>query len=106
MDLLMSAPWKQRHTRPLSDTDYSVKGQRAAVSTPSNIAKGWLRYTEGVRSIASDCPRFGCEHETQLLVAKSLGYGSTRAIDRISSEVQEARMKLYSIIRRVGGVDG
>jgi four helix bundle protein len=83
---------------------YGLSSQirRAAVSIPSNIAEGCGRDTqkEFVRFLRIAYGS-GCELETQLLVAKNLGYGSTRAIDVILSDVQQVRMMLYSIIRQV-----
>ena len=76
--------------------------RRASTSIASNIAEGCGRDTpKKFARFLRIAYGSGCEIETQILVARRLSYGDALAIERLSSEVQQLRSVLYSIIRLI-----
>jgi four helix bundle protein len=76
--------------------------RRAAVSIPSNIAEGKYRRTK------KDYVQFlriayasGAELETQIEIAKRLGYGSPQAIEKSEVQLTEVMKMLHSMIRKL-----
>lgn len=76
--------------------------RRSAISIPSNIAEGYCRqrkleYIQFLQiSFAS-----GAELETQLLIAKELGYLSSGYFQRVNSLLQEVMPMLNSLIGKI-----
>lgn len=83
---------------------YALTSQirRAAVSIPSNIAEGFCRqrrleYIQFLRiSFGS-----GAEVETQLLIAKDLGYISNDKFEKINRLLDEVMRMLNSLISKI-----
>jgi four helix bundle protein len=75
------------------DEVYGLSGQirRSAVSVPSNIAEGQGRLGTGeFRQFLGIARGSNCELQTQLEIARALGYSNTKAIgeaEGLSSEV-------------------
>ena len=86
---------------PKSET-YGLSGQlrRAAVSVPSNIAEGMGRRTtaEFIRSL-NIAYGSNCEMETQLLLAKDLGYLKAKEHERLAEGTAEVERMLTGLIR-------
>ena len=77
--------------------------RRCAVSIPSNIAEGYARgYRQEYLQFLRTAFASGAELETQLLIAKELGFLTIKEFDEISSlltEVQKMLNKLISSLR-------
>jgi four helix bundle protein len=83
---------------------YALTSQirRAAVSIPSNIAEGFCRqrkleYIQFLQIAFGS----GAEVETQLLIAKDLGYISISSFDDINSLLDEVMRMLNSLISKI-----
>ena len=81
------------HTRDFPTGEmYGLTSQlrRAAVSIPSNIAEGQGHLSVGeFRQFLGHAKGSSCEVETQLLIARNLGYLDDRCAKRLVEEVQE-----------------
>jgi four helix bundle protein len=77
--------------------------RRAAVSVPSNIAEGSARGSrKDFRQFVKIARGSKCELQTQLLIAKRLGYSSERSIseaERLSHEVGQMLSGLDNYLR-------
>jgi four helix bundle protein len=77
--------------------------RRAAVSVPSNIAEGSARGSrKDFRQFVKIARGSHCELQTQLLIAKRLGYSSERSIseaERLSHEVGQMLSGLDNYLR-------
>lgn len=76
--------------------------QRAAVSVPSNIAEGKGR--RGVRELAhhlSIAHGSLCELETQIEIARRLGYVTPEAIDSLEDQIAEVGRLIRGLLRRL-----
>jgi four helix bundle protein len=73
--------------------------RRAAVSLPSNIAEGHGRLnTAEFRQFLGIARGSNCELQTQLEIARSLGFGNTKQIDEAEGLSNEVGKMIYSII--------
>jgi len=84
------------------DEIYGLRSQlrRAAVSVPSNIAEGYGRRTTAEYTRALNIA-YGsnCELETQLLLAKELGYIPASEHGRLSRDLAEVERMLTALRR-------
>ena len=79
--------------------------RRSAVSLPSNIAEGHGRLnTAEFRQFLGVARGSNCELQTQLEIARALGYGSPKQIEEAEQLSNEVGKMIYSIIAstRVG----
>jgi len=73
--------------------------RRAAVSAASNIAEGRGRLTEGeFRQFLLLAQGSNCEVQTQILVAKRLGIGTTKDLDEVQELSVEVGKMLSALI--------
>lgn len=85
-----------------NEEKYGLTSQirRAAVSVPSNIAKGYGRKTtpEYIRFLYI---AYGsnCEMETQILLSKDLGYIKTGKLEILKEKVGEVERMLKALIK-------
>ena len=81
---------------------YGLTGQirRSAVSVPSNIAEGQGRLgTSEFRQFLGIARGSNCELQTQLVIARELGYGDTKAIDEAESLSNEVGKMINAILQ-------
>lgn len=75
--------------------------RRAAVSIPSNIAEGaGRRSKKEFSNFLSISYGSACELETQLLIAKNLGYLHTEDFKDLFSEIEEIQKMLYVLRKK------
>lgn len=76
--------------------------RRSAVSIPSNVAEGYSRHRrlEYIQFLQIAFAS-GAELETQLLIAKSLGYVLIEEFTRVNNLLQEVMKMLNSLIRKL-----
>ena len=73
--------------------------RRSAVSLPSNIAEGHGRLnTAESRQFLGVARGSNCELQTQLEIARALGYGNPKLIDNAESLSNEVGKMIYSIL--------
>lgn len=76
--------------------------QRSAISIPSNIAEGWARGTSKEYSRFIDISRGSlAELETQLFIAKELGYGKPEEIEKTINNCDELAKMLNVLSGRI-----
>lgn len=76
--------------------------RRAAVSVASNIAEGHGRMTRGEYVQLLGYARGSiCEVETQLMIARHLGFGSTEALDVSESQCKRVGCMLRVLLKRL-----
>jgi four helix bundle protein len=83
------------------DELYGLSSQirRAAVSIPSNIAEGQGRLTVGdFRQFLGIVRGSNHELQTQLVIARSLGFGDSLLIDEAESLSQEVGKMIYALL--------
>jgi four helix bundle protein len=83
---------------------YSLTSQirRAAVSIPSNIAEGQGRgSTREFRQFLAIARGSNCEVQTQLELARDLGFGHSEVIDRAEALSEEVRKMLFGMLSSV-----
>jgi four helix bundle protein len=95
-----------RHTQHFPANEvYGLTSQlrRAAVSIPSNIAEGQGRLSPGeFKQFLGHARGSVFEVETQLLIAKSLGYLSDQSTRDLISQVQEVGRILSGLLASLG----
>jgi len=95
-----------RATRAFPDDEkWGLTSQlrRAAVSVASNIAEGRGRLTEGeFRQFLGLAQGSNCEVQTQILVAKRLGIGKSKALDEVQGLSVEVGKMLSALIASLG----
>jgi four helix bundle protein len=73
--------------------------RRAAVSLPSNIAEGHGRLnTAEFRQFLGIARASNCELQTQLEIARALGFGNPKLIDEAEGLSHEVGKMIYSIL--------
>jgi len=80
---------------------YGLNSQirRAAVSLPSNIAEGHGRLnTAEFRQFLGVARGSNCELQTQLELARALGYGNPKLVDEAEGLSNEVGKMIYSIL--------
>ncbi|WP_058189891.1 four helix bundle protein [Terracidiphilus gabretensis] len=76
--------------------------RRAAVSVPSNIAEGYGRSSKGEYiQFLGHARGSNSEIETQLVIAKALGFGSKQALDAADGFCNEVGRMLGGLMRSV-----
>ncbi len=95
-----------RHTKDFPPNEiYGLISQlrRAAVSTPSNIAEGQGRLSPGeFKQFLGHAKGSVFEVETQLLIARDLGYLSDQAAQGLLDRVQEVGRILSGLLNSLG----
>jgi four helix bundle protein len=98
---------KQVYTLSASLPDEEMYGlcrqiRRAAVSVPSNIAEGHGRQSDAeFRNFLAIASGSLFELETQLMIAQSLNYLSTREVDQLLELSKEISMMLHRLIAKL-----
>jgi four helix bundle protein len=85
---------------------YGLTGQmrRTAVSVPSNIAEGQGRMTSGeFRQFLGIARGSNFELQTQLEIARELGFGKREALDQAEALSHEVGKMIFAILGKVGG---
>ena len=73
---------------------------RCAISIPSNIAEGAGRNSNGEFKHFLGIANGSCyELETQLLIAKNLGYINTEILDRLLERTEKKKKMIYNLIK-------
>jgi four helix bundle protein len=73
--------------------------RRSAVSLPSNIAEGHGRLNSAeFRQFLGVARGSNCELQTQLEIARTLGYGNPKLIDKAEGLSNEVGKMIYSIL--------
>ena len=73
--------------------------RRSAVSLPSNIAEGHGRLnTAEFRQFLGIARGSNCELQTQLEIARALGYGNPKLVNEAESLSNEVEKMIYSIL--------
>jgi four helix bundle protein len=82
--------------------------RRSAVSIPSNIAEGQGRANRGeFKQFLSVARGSNCELQTQLEIARALGFGDLGLIEEAETLSGEVRKMLFGLIESLGkGVRG
>jgi four helix bundle protein len=76
--------------------------RRAAVSVPSNIAEGYGRSTKGEYHLFLGHARGSCsELETQLVIARRLGFGESRRLDATEQLCDDVGRLLCALMKSV-----
>jgi four helix bundle protein len=93
-----------RYTRSFPKEEiYGLTNQlrRASVSVPSNIAEGYGRLSrDQYRQFLGIANGSNLELQTQLLIARELGYGDARETNRIEGLSFEVGRMLTAILRK------
>ncbi len=74
--------------------------QRAAVSVLSNVAEGWRRSHKEWKNFMRIAFGSAGELESQLLLAKSLGYADEKALHPIFAELEHISKILNSCVHK------
>jgi len=78
--------------------------RRSAVSIPSNIAEGQGRMSAGeFRQFLGIARGSNCEVQTQLEIARALGFGKAKLIDEAEALSNEVRKMLFGILQSLTG---
>ena len=94
-----------RYTKDFPPNEiYGLTSQlrRAAVSIPSNIAEGQGRLSPGDKQFLGHAKGSVFEGETQLLIARDLGYLSNQVTQGLLDRVQEVGRILSGLLNSLG----
>jgi len=76
--------------------------RRASVSIASNIAEGWGRSTRGeYLQFLGHARGSLCELQTQLVIARALGFGSTELLESAEKKSADVSRLLIALIRKM-----
>jgi four helix bundle protein len=76
--------------------------RRAGVSIPSNIAEGWGRQSDGeYKQFLGIARGSNLEVQTQLIIARELGFGDPQALATCESLSNEVARMLVSLMKSV-----
>ena len=76
--------------------------RRAAVSIPSNVAEGYGRGSRGeYKQFLSTARGSTLEVQTQLLIARDLGYCDASTLEPVMGLSEETSKMLYALIRKL-----
>jgi len=84
---------------------YGLSGQlrRAGVSIASNIAEGWGRSSSGeYRQFIGMARGSNFEVQTQLVIAKKLGFGTAEKLQTVEDLSAEVGKMLVALMKRLG----
>ncbi len=101
MDIVMDV-YKLTEIFPREEL-YGLTSQvrRAAVSVPANIAEGFRRYhPKEHKQFLAVARGSAAELETELLIAKRLGYISEEDLETLSSELESLGRMLTAILKK------
>lgn len=77
--------------------------RRAVISIPSNIAEGFKRYHDKeYKQFLHIAMGSTAELETQLIIAKELGFVRTEETDVLSEKIDHLSKMLSSLIKKIG----
>lgn len=80
--------------------------RKCAVSIPSNIAEGYARgYRQEYLQFLRTAFASGAELETQLLIARELGFLTVKEFDEVNSLLTEVQKMLNKLISRLKNRD-
>lgn len=97
------AVYRLSKTFPKDET-YGLTSQirRASVSVSSNIAEGYGRGSRGEYKLFLGMARgSNCEVQTQLTIARELGYGDTELQDDAENLVEQVSKMLHAILEKL-----
>ncbi len=86
------------------DETYGLTSQirRASVSVASNIAEGYGRGTRGeYKQFLAIARGSNCEVQTQLIIARELGYGNKALLDDAENLSQQVGKMLHAILDKL-----
>jgi four helix bundle protein len=86
------------------DETYGLTSQlrRASVSVASNIAEGYGRGTRGeYKQFLAIARGSNCEVQTQLIIARELGYGNKALLDNAENLSQQVGKMLNAILDKL-----
>lgn len=76
--------------------------RRASVSVASNVAEGYGRSTTGeYRLFLGRARGSNCEVETQFVIARELGFGTSSMLDRAEGLCSEVGRMLVSMMKKI-----
>lgn len=84
---------------------YGMTGQirRCAISVPSNIAEGQGRNSTGeFRQFLGVARGYNFELQTQLEIARQLGFGNAKLVDEADALSHEVGKMIYAILSSIG----
>jgi four helix bundle protein len=100
---LTTTVYRMTHDFPLEEM-YGLTSQmrRCAVSVPSNIAEGQGRVSTGeFRQFLGIARGSNCELQTQLEIARRLGFGNAKSLDEAESLSHEVGKMIYAILVKI-----
>jgi len=83
---------------------YGIVNQirRSAVSLPSNIAEGFMRYhNKEFKQFLFIALASSAEIETQLIISKKLGYLAKQKLDELSESIDKLNRMMMTLIKRL-----
>jgi four helix bundle protein len=86
------------------DETYGLSSQlrRASVSVASNIAEGYGRGTRGeYKQFLAIARGSNCEVQTQLIIARELGYGNKALLDDAENLSQQVGKMLHALLDKL-----
>jgi len=76
--------------------------RRAGVSIASNIAEGWARQSDGeYKHFLGVAPGSNLEVQTQIIIARELGFGNEQALNAAESLSNEVSRMLVALMKSI-----
>ncbi len=88
----------------LKEELYGIVNQirRSAVSLPSNIAEGFMRYhNKEFKQFLFIALASSAEIETQLIISEKLGYVAKQKLDELSGSIDKLNRMIMTLIKRL-----